>query len=96
MKTLLIITFALTASGTAFAQSQSAPEVDARGIPVVSAPAVAPSGANQPVTAPAGAQVVVATDQAAAFAPTQASGDLPPCTKTVTDHCKQTYEGRRR
>jgi hypothetical protein len=27
------------------------------------------------------------------FTPTAAVGDMPPCTKAVTDHCTQTYEG---
>lgn len=94
---------ALTISSAALAQQtvapgNNAPERDARGIPVVSDAATAPAGANQPVSVPAGAQVVVNTNQSSVFATTQAStGELPPCSKTVTDRCVQTYErGRAR
>jgi hypothetical protein len=69
-----------------------APERDARGIPVVSAPATPPAGANEPV-AP-GTQATVNPNQAAAFQTQPATGDDQPCTATVTDHCVQTYEGR--
>jgi hypothetical protein len=80
------------------APANTAPERDARGIPVISDPATAPAGANQPVSVPAGAQVVVNTNQSSVFATTQATtGELPPCSKTVTDRCVQTYErGSRR
>lgn len=70
----------------------TAPATDARGIAVISAPAAAPSGANQALSVPAGAKVVAATNQDAVFTPVAATGDLPPCSKTVTDRCKQTYE----
>lgn len=75
--------------------SPSNPETDARGIPVVSAPAVAPAGANAPVEVPAGATVSVAPNQASVFTPKASEGDLPACSKTVTDRCKQTYERKR-
>jgi hypothetical protein len=73
-------------TGSTVAPANSAPERDARGIPVVSAPATAPAGWNVPygsgTPAPAG--------QAAA--PMGAATDLPPCSRTVTDRCVQTYE----
>jgi len=70
--------------------SNSAPERDARGIPVISAPAVAPAGFNQaPGMNGVGGPYV---DPSQPPAPTTAMGDYPPCTRTVTDHCIQTYE----
>jgi hypothetical protein len=73
-------------TGSTVAPANNAPERDARGIPVVSAPATAPAGWNVPygtgTTAPAG--------QAAS--PMGAAMDLPPCSRTVTDRCVQTYE----
>lgn len=75
----------------------SPPERDARGIPVISAPAAAPTGANQPVTAPAGAQVVAAPNQSAVFATQPSTKEYPVCSRTVTDGCVQAYErGRSR
>jgi hypothetical protein len=82
------------AGGQTVAPDNSAPERDARGIAVISAPATAPAGYNQPAqTVPAGTP-----PPAMGPAPTMGSaGPLPPCTKTVTDHCTQTYErGRAR
>jgi hypothetical protein len=54
--------------------------------------AVAPPGTNQPVNAPPGARVIPADNQAAAFATRPATTEYPPCSKTVTDGCVQTYE----
>lgn len=53
--------------------------------------AMPPPGTNEPVVAPPGA-VVVPTNQAAPFAPKPAATEYPPCSKTVTDACVQTYE----
>ena len=87
----------LLMSGAAAAQSTVAPgntavERDARGIPVVSAPATAPAGWNQPLGSGTG------TAPANMPAPSMgAASDLPPCSRTVTDRCVQTYErGARR
>ena len=98
MKTLLCAA-ALAMSAAAIAQTappaaagNQTPERDARGIPVVSAPATAPSGANQPFNVPPGAQVVLSPNQQQVFAPQPAQGELPPCSRTVTDRCVQTYE----
>lgn len=53
--------------------------------------AMPPPGTNQPVVVPPGA-VVVPTNQTAPFAPKPAATEYPPCSKTVTDACIQTYE----
>ena len=91
MKTILFVT-ALTLGTAAMAQTDAAPERDARGIPVVSAPASAPAGANQMTPVPPGAQVTANPNQAAVFQTQPAAKDYPPCTKEVTDGCVQTYE----
>ena len=54
--------------------------------------AVAPPGANEPFNPPAGAVIAPAANQAAVFTPQPATTDYPPCSKTVTDRCIQTYE----
>jgi hypothetical protein len=95
MKALLFAA-ALTMGGAALAQEtqapgNSAPERDARGIPVVSDPATAPAGTNQPFTVPPGAEVQLQANSQA-FAPQPSTGDKPPCSRTVTDNCVQTYE----
>ena len=101
MKALIVAAAFLTA-GAAIAQDtppqpvapgNSAPARDARGIPVVSDPATAPAGTNAPV--PAG-PVVVNPNQSAAFATQPSTGEKPPCSRTVTDNCTQTYERRAR
>jgi hypothetical protein len=86
----------LILSGAAAAQETVAPgntavERDARGIPVISAPATAPAGWNQP---PGSASAAPASRPAPSMG---AATDLPPCSRTVTDRCVQTYErGARR
>ena len=81
----------MAATGSVQPAGNQAPERDARGIPVVSAEAVAPSGYNQPAqVGPAG---TVTPAQPVTSMP--AAGDLPPCTRKVTDHCTQTYERHR-
>ena len=95
MNKLIIAALAVTASSSALAQTSGTPASDARGISVVSAPATPPAGANQMVTVPAGATVTVNPNQSAVFTPVAAAGDMPACSKTVTDHCTQTYEGHR-
>ena len=74
------------AAGPTSAPSNAAPERDARGIPVISAEATAPAGWNQAPGTPGAAP-------ASQPAPTMGNaGDLPPCSRKVTDHCTQTYE----
>ena len=84
---LLLLSGAATAQpppgGETVAPGNTAPERDARGIPVISAPAVAPPGWNG-VGAPAPANQPAPSMGAAT--------DLPPCSRTVTDRCVQTYE----
>lgn len=97
---ILLCTAAMTMSAAAIAQTTApaqTPERDARGIPVVSEAATAPSGANQPFSVPQGAEVVLNPNQQQVFAPQPAQGEMPPCTREVTDRCTQTYErGRAR
>lgn len=50
----------------------------------------APMGTNQP--APMGGYAVPSANQSAAFAPRPATANYPPCSRTVTDGCVQTYE----
>ena len=66
--------------------SNAAPELDARGIPVISDPAVVPAGFNGTTGAGVGGPLV----EPAADSSTRA------CTRTVTDNCVQTYERSRR
>jgi hypothetical protein len=51
-----------------------------------------PPGANEPLAVPPGAVVVDNPNQQAVFTPQPAQKDYPPCSKTVTDGCIQTYE----
>jgi hypothetical protein len=93
-QTTTTTTTTMAPAGQTVAPDNSAPERDARGIADISAPASAPAGYNQPPqTVPAGTPAPTMGP-----APTQGSaGPLPPCTRTVTDHCTQTYErGRAR
>ena len=74
------------APASTVAPGNTNPETDARGIPVISAPAVAPAGWNQPY----GTGTPAPASQPA---PSMgAATDLPPCSRTVTDRCVQTYE----
>ena len=68
----------------------TAPRVDNAGTPVISDPAPVPSGFNQaPGMNGVGGPYV---DPSQPPAPQAATGDYPPCSRTVTDHCIQTYE----
>jgi hypothetical protein len=73
--------------------SNANPERDARGIPVISDPAVVPSGYNGTTGAGVGGPLV---DPATGATVTGADASHPPCTRTVTDNCLQTYERGRR
>ncbi len=67
--------------------SNANPERDARGIAVISAPAVAPAGWNGiPASAMGGPDLDPATGEAAG------TENYPACTASVTDRCLQTYE----
>jgi len=88
----------LAASGAGtgtVAPSNANPETDARGIPVVSDPAVVPAGANVAAPIPAGAVFTPNPNQAQVFTPQPATEDYPSCSRTVTDNCLQTYERAR-
>jgi len=93
----LVVAAALLAGTAAFAQQtvapgNTAPETDARGIAVMSDPATAPAGFNEP--AGVGGPLVDASQRPAMQPATE---DYPACSRTVTDNCVQTYEvGSRR
>ncbi|HEV2867275.1 MAG TPA: hypothetical protein VGX37_12270 [Allosphingosinicella sp.] len=69
------------------APANTAPERDARGIPVVSDPATAPPGFNQPPSVGG-----TGASPSAPPAPQPATENYPVCSRTVTDHCVQAYE----
>lgn len=74
-------------AGQTVPAANTAPERDARGIPVVSDPAQAPAGFNE---GPRPAGTGLPADSRPA--PMAESGPTPPCSRTVTDNCVQTYE----
>ncbi len=77
-----------TGAAQAVAPGNASPETDARGVRVISDAATAPAGYNEGArTLPAGSPMPTVAPPT----PT-ASGPLPPCTRTVTDRCTQTYE----
>ena len=76
------------AGGQMSAPGNSAPERDARGIPVISDPAMVPPGWNE-APRPGG----TGAPPSATPAPMGAGEAAPPCSRTVTDNCTQTYEG---
>jgi hypothetical protein len=86
---VLTTTTAQVPNGPVVAPSNASPELDARGIPVISDPAVAPPGFNQPagLTGMGGPLV----DASQPPAPQPATESYPPCSRTVTDNCVQTY-----
>jgi hypothetical protein len=67
----------------------NAPELDARGIAVISAPAIVPAGFNGVATAAVGGPLL---DPATGEPVADTEGSYPPCTAEVTDNCVQTYE----
>jgi hypothetical protein len=76
--------------------SNANPEHDARGIAVISDPAVVPAGYNGTTGTGTGVGGPL-VDPATGATVTGAETSHPPCTRTVTDNCVQTYErGRRR
>ncbi len=91
MKSVLFAT-AILFAGAAAAQtvsqpSNASPELDARGIPVISDPATVPAGFNAPPGM--GGPMVDASQPPA---PQPATENYPACSRTVTDNCVQTYE----
>lgn len=83
---------AQTAGTQTSAPGNAAPELDARGIPVVSDPAEVPAGANEATPIAPGAVYTPRGDQRTVFTPRPATETYRPCTRTVTDNCVQTYE----
>jgi hypothetical protein len=84
-------TTAAPAGGMIVQPSNAAPERDARGVKVISAPAVVPIGYNGTTGEAMGGPLL---DPDTGKAATDASAR--PCSRSVTDHCVQTYERRRR
>lgn len=86
---------AMPAAGGQVVQPGNAnPEHDARGIAVISDPAVVPAGFNGTAGGGVGGPMV---DPATGTTMTGADASHPPCSRAVTDNCVQTYErGRRR
>jgi hypothetical protein len=76
------------ASGATVEPGNANPERDARGIAVISAAATVPPGFN----GVAGSAAGVGGPLLDAAGQPVAEGDYPPCSKTVTDNCLQTYE----
>ena len=86
------------ASGQTVMPSNAAPERDARGIAVISDPAVVPAGFNgtpSTMTGVGGPLVDPSDTSATAAATTTPDATYPACTRTVTDNCLQTYERHR-
>ena len=88
-------TYQTTTTTTATSQvaqpSNASPELDARGIPVISDPATVPAGFNAPPGM--GGPMV---DASSPPAPQPATENYPACSRTVTDNCVQSYERGRR
>ena len=78
-----------SAAGGALVQpSNSNPERDARGIAVLSDPAVAPAGWNGTAATAMGGPLL----DPVSGEPVGTEESYPACTATVTDNCLQTYE----
>ena len=77
------------ASGAIVQPSNADPEHDARGIAVISDPALVPTGFNGLTAAAMGGPLV---DPATGETVQAADASYPPCTASVTDNCVQTYE----
>jgi hypothetical protein len=69
-------------TGTTVAPDNSNPEHDARGIAVISDPAVVPAGFNGTAPSAVGGPLE----------PVAGDASYPPCSRTITDNCLQTYE----
>ncbi len=80
------------ASAAVVQPSNADPEHDARGIAVISAPAVVPAGFNGISGTAMGGPLV---DPATGATVDTSDSSYPACTATVTDNCLQTYERNR-
>ena len=81
------------ASGAVVQPSNADPEHDARGIAVISDPAVVPAGWNGTTGTAMGGPLV---DPATGATVDTTNASYPACTATVTDNCVQTYERGRK
>lgn len=79
----------MAASGKVVQPSNTDPEHDARGIAVISDPAVVPAGWNGTSDAAVGGPLV---DPATGETVEGTEASHPACTATITDNCVQTYE----
>jgi hypothetical protein len=86
---------AMPASGQVVQPSNADPERDARGIAVISDPAVVPAGFNGTTGAGTGVGGP-AVDPVTGATVTGTDASHPACTATITDNCVQTYERGRR
>lgn len=77
------------ASGTVVQASNASPEHDARGIAVISDPAVVPAGWNGTVSDGTGGPLL---DPVTGEAVDGDEAGYPACSVSVTDNCLQTYE----
>jgi hypothetical protein len=84
---------AVNATDALVQPSNANPERDARGIPVISAAAVVPAGWNG--VAGSGEAMGGPLLDPATGEPMADTAAYPACTRTVTDHCLQTYERHR-
>ncbi|MEA3060402.1 MAG: hypothetical protein QOJ94_183 [Sphingomonadales bacterium] len=84
---------AVNATDAVVQPSNASPERDARGIPVISASAVVPAGWNG--VAGGGEAMGGPLLDPATGEPMADTANYPACTRTITDHCLQTYERRR-
>lgn len=84
----------MPASGAVMQPSNANPEEDARGIAVISDPAMVPAGWNGIASTAMGGPLV---DPATGETVSGSDNSYPPCTASRTDNCLQTYErGRAR
>ena len=77
------------ASGAIVAPSNAYPELDARGIAVISDPAVVPAGFNGMTATGMGGPLL---DPATGEEIVAAETSYPNCTAAITDNCLQAYE----
>lgn len=86
------LTSPMPASGQVAQPSNAAPERDARGIAVISDPAMVPAGFNGTTGTAVGGPLV----DPATGATLSDNASYPACSKTVTDNCVQAYERGRK
>jgi hypothetical protein len=92
--TMATPTTVMPAASDAVVQPSNAnPERDARGIAVISAPAIVPAGWNG--VAGTGEAMGGPLLDPATGEPMADTTSYPACTRTITDHCLQTYERHR-